>query len=174
MNIRTNVIRIIENGGIGVIPTDTVYGLVGSASSKKAVRRIYGVRKRQKNKPLIILVGSLGDLKKFGTKVSGKHLKILEALWPGPVSVILPVKNRKFSYLHRGTNAIAFRLPADKRLRNLLKKTGPLVAPSANLAGQPPAKTIAEARRYFGARVDFYIGGGKCAGIPSTLVEIKR
>ncbi len=166
--------EIIKKSGIGVMPTDTVYGLVGSAFSKKAVERIYRARRRERSKPFIVLISSLNDLKKFGVKFTPRLTSFLSKIWPGSVSVILPCPNKKFFYLHCGTKTIAFRLPKDRGLRNFLRKTGPLVAPSANLAGKPPAKTIAEAKRYFGKQVDFYIDGGRRAGAPSTLVEIKR
>ncbi len=183
LSVRTEeIIKILKKGGIGVMPTDTVYGLVGSAFSKKAVRRIYRVRRREKNKPVIVLVSSVEDLKKFGVKVNREHLKILRTLWlapsrvegAGPVSVILPVKGKKFYYIHRGTETIAFRLPAERRLRNFLKKTGPLVAPSANVAGKPPAANVAQAKKYFGDRVDFYLDGGKKSGSPSSVVALIR
>ncbi|HXF43935.1 MAG TPA: L-threonylcarbamoyladenylate synthase [Candidatus Paceibacterota bacterium] len=176
------IIKILRNGGIGVIPTDTIYGLVGSALSRRAVERIYRLRKRDRRKPFIVLIGSLADLGKFGVKVNERHLKLLKTLWPvrqvqgkpGPVSVILPCPNRKFFYLHRGTKSIAFRLPNDRKLTSLIRNTGPLVAPSANFSGKPPAKTVVEAKRYFGNKVDFYLDGGRLAGAPSTLVEVKR
>jgi len=129
-----NIAEILKSGGIGVMPTDTIYGLVGSALSKKTVLRIYKVRQRDLRKPFIVLIGSLGDLKKFGVKLNPRHLAFLRKIWPGPVSVILPCTGREFYYLHRGTRSLAFRLPKDKGLINLLKKTGPLVAPSANIA----------------------------------------
>ncbi|MFH0712901.1 MAG: L-threonylcarbamoyladenylate synthase [Candidatus Jorgensenbacteria bacterium] len=176
------IAKILEKGGIGVMPTDTLYGLVGLALSRPAVERIYLVRKREKNKPFIVLIASPYDLKKFGVKASQEHLKILKALWftpsrvkgTGPVSVILPCESKKFSYLHRGKNSIAFRLPKSKRLRELLKKTGPLIAPSANPSGKSPAKTIAEAKKYFGPKVDFYLDGGKRNKKPSSIVALIR
>src|SRR3989344_8774132 len=181
MGIR-DIVKIIKNGGIGVMPTDTIYGLVGSALSRKAVERIYKLRERDRKKPFIVLISYLRDLKKFGIKISKSHLKILKTLWfppsgvggPGPTSIILTCLSKKFSYLHRGTKTIAFRLPKDKQLRNFLKKSGPLVAPSANPAAKPPAKTIKEARMYFGDKIDFYVDGGKIVNEPSVLVEIKR
>ena len=80
----------------------------------------------------------------------------------------------KFRYLHRGKNAVAFRLPADVALRRFLKKTGPLIAPSANFESEPPAKTIKETQKYFGDKIDFYIDGGKLKSKPSTLISIKN
>lgn len=167
-------INVLKNGGVGVLPTDTLYGLVGSAFSKKAVARLYALKKRNPKKPFVVLIAAVSDLKRFGVAVPGRHEDFLRRVWPGPVSVILPCKRNSFQYLHRGSGAIAFRLPKSVRLRRLIQKTGPLVAPSANPEGKEPARTIREARAYFGARVDFYLDGGALFGEPSTLVKILR
>ncbi len=156
------------------MPTDTLYGLVGSAFNENTVARIYKLRKRNLRKPMIILIGSLADLKLFNLRITRGTKKILREIWPGKVSVILPCENKKFSYLHRGTKKLAFRLPAKRFLIALLRRTGPLVAPSANLEGKPPAKSIKEAKKYFGNKVDFYLDGGKINFAPSTLIELKN
>lgn len=168
------IIGCLKNGGVGLLATDTLYGLVGSAFSPIAVEKIYRLKKRASKKPLIVLISDWQDLEKFGVEVSGTDKKILEKYWPGPVSVILPTTVDYFTYLHRGTQTIAFRWPKDKRLLKILKETGPLVAPSANPEGLPPATTIAEAKKYFGDQVSFYQDGGTLAGVPSTLIKIQK
>lgn len=156
------------------MPTDTIYGIVGSALNARAVRRIYRVRRRNARKPLIVLIGRTEDLDAFGVKLGPRERELLGHWWPGKVSVILPVRSNRFSYLHRGTRKLAFRLPRSVWLRNLLKKTGPLVAPSANPEGESPARTIGEAKRYFGERADFYQSAGRVlASLPSTLIEMR-
>lgn len=166
--------KILIDGGIGILPTDTIYGLVSSALAEKTVRRIYKLRKRNFRKPMIILISSLNDLSIFGIKVNKKLKKILLRFWPGKVSIILPCPSKKFFYLHRGVKTLAFRFPKNKNLIKLLKKTGPLVAPSANFEGSPPAKDIKEAKKYFGGQVDFYVDKGKMVSLPSTLISIKN
>ena len=156
------------------MPTDTIYGLVGSALSRKTVERIYVARQRKPEKPFIVLIGSMGDLKLFKIKLDNFSKRVLNRVWPGKVSVILPCRAKNFSYLHRGTQTLAFRLPDKTWLRNLLKKTGPLVAPSANPEGLVPAKNIKEAKKYFGKKVDFYAGGKRPDKLPSTLIQIKN
>jgi L-threonylcarbamoyladenylate synthase len=153
------------------VPTDTIYGIVGSAFKKKTVERIYRLRRRNPRKPMIVLVSRAAELQEFGVRLAPRERRILEKLWPGRVSVIVPCGGRKFSYLHRGTKSIAFRVPAKKALRALLRKTGPLVAPSANWEGYPPARTVAEARRYFGNRVSAY-RSGYTSKTPSTVVRL--
>jgi len=174
----SEAIKILKSGGIGVIPTDTIYGIVCSALSKKAVDKVYRLRKRSLDKPVIVLIGSPRDLKKFSITLNAISYKLLTRLWPGPISVILKLSDKrqetrdKFKYLHRGKKAIAFRVPVAPTLRRFLNKTGPLIAPSANFEGRQPAKTIKEAQKSFGDRVDFYIDGGKLKSKPSTVVSI--
>ncbi|MFA5926497.1 MAG: L-threonylcarbamoyladenylate synthase [Parcubacteria group bacterium] len=169
-----NISKLIRCNGIGVIPTDTIYGVAASALSKKTVSRAYKILKRNPKKPFIILIGSIKDLAIFGVKIDKSTENILKKLWPGKVSVILPIKAKKFEYLHREAKTLAFRLPKKKTLISLLKKTGPLISTSANPQGKKPAQSILEAKKYFGDQIDFYIRGGKMISLPSTLVEIKR
>lgn len=173
IEIRKIITPILKLGGIGVLPTDTLYGVVGSAFDKKAVERIYTLRKRDLHKPMIVLISAFSELKMFDITLNTAQKKVLGNFWPGKVSVVLDCKGKKFQHLHRGKNTLAFRFPADEELIKLLKKTGPLVAPSANLAGEKPATNYLEARRYFGEEVDFYVDGGKLKSKSSTLVEIK-
>ncbi len=169
-----SIVKILINGGIGVLPTDTLYGLVGQALSKRAVSRIYKLKKRNPRKPMLILIGSIKDLNLFKIKFSKKRQNLLLKFWPGRVSIILSCSPKKFSYLHRGIKTLAFRLPKKLSLIRLLRRTGPLVAPSANPERLKPAKTIKEAKKYFGDKVDFYFSQGKLISLPSTLIAIKN
>lgn len=166
------VIKILSGGGVGVLLTDTLYGIVGRALDKKVVERIYRMKDRNSKKPLIVLISSVNDLKLFGIAVDEDLRKKLNKLWPGAVSIILPCKLMKFEYIHRGTKSIAFRLPKKQSLIKILKRTGPLVAPSANPEGAPPAKNLKEAKEYFGDGADFYRGGGTPRKTPSTIVRM--
>ncbi len=169
MSLEKNI-KIIHNGGIGVFPTDTLYGIVGSAFSKTAVERIYKVKGRHKQKPFIILISSINDIKKFGIVLNKTQKEFLNDVWPGPVSVIVPCTTKKFEYLHRDKKSLAFRLPKKKRVVDFVAKTGPLVAPSANPQGMIPAHTIMDAKDYFGSEVDFYVGGGVLDNAPSKII----
>ena len=169
-----NIVNMLISGGVGVIPTDTIYGLVGRAEATSAVEKIYRIRKRNMHKPCIILISSYEDLKKFNIELSPEMRLFAEArrLWPGKVSIVFPSADPRFEYLTRGTNSLAFRMPDIPELRNLLAQTGPLVAPSANREGDPPADTADSARRYFKESVEFYVDGGELHSLPSTLIQI--
>lgn len=191
-NSLNNIIKVLKMGGVGVLPTDTIYGLVGSALSKKVVDKIYKIKQRKTSSPLIVLISSIKDLKKFGIKINKKQKVVLEKYWPGKVSIILPCTSSKFNYLHRGTKTLAVRFPAKKSLLKILKKAGPLVAPSANPEGLKPSENILQAKTYFspvrnpegsqgdfvsngvGSSVDFYLAGGTLKSKPSTLIKIDK
>ena len=166
------LVPILIKGAVGILPTDTLYGMVGSALNKKTVERIYAIRKRDTDKPLIVLISAIKDLEKFGIKINAAKQKKIKEIWPGKVSIVFPCLQKKYAYIHRGSNTIAFRFPSDKNLQRLLKKTGPLVAPSANPSGGKPAATYIEAEKYFKNKVDFYVDAGKLSSKPSTLIEI--
>lgn len=165
------VIQFLSSGKIGILPTDTIYGILGSALKPETVEKIYTLRKRSINKPMIILISSINDLERFNIKLTKFQKNFLDQNWPNPLSVVLPCYDRKFEYLHRGTNSLAFRIPKDKNLLEILKKAGPLVAPSANLEGEKPARNTDEARKYFREDVDFYYDKGVVFSNPSTLIE---
>lgn len=170
----TQAAPLIKAGKVGVIPTDTIYGLVANALIPDAVARVYRLKEREPGKPCIVLIPDVSELKRFGISLSARDRAALSRVWPGAVSVILPCAEERFSYLHRGTKTLSFRSPADGWLKEFLKASGPLVAPSANPEGAPPARDVNEAKRYFGNRVDFYVDGGTRDGQPSTLVRYEE
>lgn len=168
------IVQILSTGGVGVMPTDTIYGVVGKALDPSVVRKIYKIRKRKPQKPFIVLIGSIAQLKLFGINLDVLSKKVIKQYWPGATSIILPCSQKKLVYLHRDTKTLAFRLPKDEELRKFLKETGPLVAPSANTEGKPFARTIKEAQNYFGNKVDFYLDAGRISRKPSALFSLKE
>ena len=169
-----NLISILKKGGVAVTPTDTIYGIVGQAQNVATVHRIYNLKKRDPEKPCIILIGDTSALLEFSITLSKEQEKKLLEFWPGPVSIIFDCEDESFSYLHRGTKTLAFRLPALIDLQNLITKTGSLIAPSANPEGLPPATNTEEARKYFGDSVDLYLDGGKIMSKPSKVIKLHK
>ncbi|HVX48124.1 MAG TPA: L-threonylcarbamoyladenylate synthase [Candidatus Saccharimonadales bacterium] len=158
------------DGAVGVIPTDTVYGLVARVADKQAVERLYKAKSRE-NKPGTLIAADLDQLEDLGLK--HRYLKAVEDFWPGAISVIIPCADPALAYLHRGKMSLAVRIPDNKKLRDFLQATGPLLTSSANHPGEPPATNIAEAKEYFGDTVDFYVDGGDLSDHqPSTIIRI--
>lgn len=148
------LIQILQNGGVAVMPTDTIYGIMGLALNKKTVERISKIKKRSPEKPFINLIGDWSETKKFG--IDASQYKIPENAEPT-------------TYIIEG---ISFRIPNVPELRDLLLKTGPLIAPSANPEGLPPAENILEAKEYFGDSVDLYVDGGEISGKASRIIKL--
>jgi L-threonylcarbamoyladenylate synthase len=169
-----NLIKVLIKNGIVIMPTDTIYGLVGKALEKSTVERIYNIKKRNPDKPCIILINNIKELEKFSIIPSREQREAIIKYWPGPVSIVLDCLNDKFIYLHRGTKTLSFRLPYSESLRNLLMKTGPLIAPSANPENFPPAKNVEEAKKYFGDSIDLYVDGGELKNKASKLIKLNN
>lgn len=158
-------------GKIGVIPTDTQYGIVASALNPEAVERVYAARRRDLDKPCIVLVASFDSLLELDG-LDRNTILMAEKYWPGKVSVDVSCVKSKFPYLHRGTGRLAVRIPDYPELRTLLEATGPIIAPSANLQNEQPAETMDQAQSYFGDSVDFYVNVGALINRkPSTIIS---
>jgi L-threonylcarbamoyladenylate synthase len=163
------LIELLSSGAVGVIPTDTVYGLVCSAADQDAVTRLYALKSREK-KPGTVIAASIDQLVELG--IPRRYLTAVEHYWPNPVSVIIPT-TPELKYLDHGLMSLPVRIPANKELCKLLEQTGPLQTTSANQPGKPPANTVKEAKTYFGDKVDFYVDGGDLSGRPpSTIIRV--
>lgn len=166
---RSAVIEALCSGKIGILATDTVYGLVCRAQDELAGTRLYAAKHRH-HKPGTVIAASLEQLTELGLKRA--YLKAAEEFWPNPISVIVPC-GEALAYLHIGKRSLAVRVPASVELRELLEQTGPLLTTSANLPGSPVATTVQEAAEYFGDTVDFYVDSGEVSDYqPSTVIQI--
>ena len=162
--------KTLLRGGIAIMLTDTIYGIVGRADNEATVERIYEAKQRTPSKSPIVLIGDISQMFDAYSDDIARHFA---EYWPGSNSLILPSTHAP-EWITRGNNSVAYRLPGDENLRALLRVTGPLIAPSANPEGEPPATTIAEAKAYFGDTVDHYEDGGHCAtAAPSSLYDMR-
>lgn len=158
---------VLADGAIGIIPTDTVYGLVGCAANRKAVERLYTIKKRVRQ-PGTTIAAAVEDLANLGFPYSA--LQAAKPHWPAPLSVEMPTDTIA-DYLKVNQPVMAARIPDHSELTKLLTKTGPLMTTSANAPGQPTATNIKTAMQYFGDSVDFYVDAGELGERPpSTIV----
>lgn len=160
---------LLRQGDIGVMPTDTLYGLVVAADDQEAVARLYRLKKRER-KPGTVIAADIEQLVLLGLKA--RYIKPVALYWPNPLSILIPC-GPELSYLHQGVGSLAVRIPREKELISLTKQTGPLLTTSANPPGKPPANTMQEAVSYFGDDVDFYVDSGDLSGRPpSTVIRV--
>lgn len=167
------LLKTLKSGGCAVMPTDTIYGVVCDALNEGAVKNLYELKKRNPDKPYIVLLGGINAIEdNFYIKLSEEQKDFFGQSFKKPTSIIVDCDEGKFEYLHRGTKSLAFRIPQNPFLKEFLNKSGPLVAPSANTEGGIPSRTIDEAKDYFGDKVDFYLDGGRLESSPSCIVRL--
>ena len=157
------------------IPTETVYGLAANAYSNIAVKKIFKLKKRPKNNPLIVHYKDINSLKK-DCLINNNFVKLYKKFSPGPITYILKLKkNPKISkYVTNNTKNLAVRFPKHKILKELLKLLDyPLAAPSANIATRVSAVTASDVKEEFGNKVKYVLDGGKSSiGIESTIISL--
>lgn len=161
---------LFKSGKVGIIPTDTIYGLAASAADPQAVTRLYALKHRER-KPGTVIAASAQQLIELG--VPAETVQAVSSLWPNPLSIDMLVGGN-LGHLDQGTGHCAFRVVADEEVRAMLAMTGPLLTSSANDPGQPPAENLAQGQDYFGDEVDFYVDGGNRSGrLPSTVARYR-
>jgi len=163
------VVRLLKQGGVGFMPSDTIYGLSGRALDKQPVNKLHALKDRQTHKPFIILISDLKMLDLLS--IAREEVRAVKKYWPGPVTLICLAPSSP-AWLHQGLGTLAVRMPANQNLLNLINQVGPLISTSANLHGQSPASDMAKAQAIFGDKLDFYVDMGEIDGPPSTIVKL--
>lgn len=163
--------RLLKDGGVGFMPADTMYGLSAAALNRKAVERLYTLKRRRADSPFIILFSDIKMLNKLS--ISGDQVSEAKKYWPGSLSFICETPTAP-RWLHKGLNSLAVRMPDHPQLLDLIERVGPIISTSANPAGQRPATNIQEAQSYFGDSLDFYVDAGDISGVPSTIARLKN
>jgi L-threonylcarbamoyladenylate synthase len=160
------LVSLIRQGAVGIIPTDTVYGLVAQASNDQAVRKLYATKSRELPPGTMIgaTIESFADL-----GFDHAQLTQVARYWPAGLSVVLDATNIP-AYLKQNREALPVRIPNAANLTSLLSQTGPLMTTSANAPKQPTSTSIQMAVDYFGDEVDFYVDGGDLSGRPPSTI----
>ncbi len=164
--------EVIKRGGLVAFPTETVYGLGANALDEKAVSKIFEAKGRPQDNPLIVHVADF-DISKYVTYIPQKAKLLMEAFWPGPITIIMPKSDIIPDRVTAGLKCVGMRMPSNKVARKLieLSKT-PIAAPSANLSGKPSPTTIGHCIDDLMGKVDMIIGGDRCiVGVESTVVD---
>lgn len=151
------------HGGIVAIPTETVYGLAVDAANKAALRRLYDIKQREKEKPCTIQIADTSYLNSYIEKIPVKLSEILNKFWPGPLTVILNGKKGK----------VGLRIPDNIAALAVLKESAiPLAVTSANISGEKPERSAKDVFKFFDGKIDIVVDDGKvCAGVVSTVLD---
>lgn len=163
---------LLKNNEVIAIPTETVYGLAACIYNEKALKHIFELKGRPSNNPLIVHIHSIDQLKELTTELPPEALKLAEAFWPGPLSLVLPKSKQVNSIISAGLDTVAIRMPKHPVTLTLLKAVGcPLAAPSANPFTRISPTTSHHVFKFFNGRIPAVLEGGSCeVGLESTIV----
>ena len=174
----TSAARILETGGVVAFPTETVYGLGADITNESAVRKIYEIKQRPANHPLIVHIGDIALLEHWAQEIPQSAWILAEHFWPGPLTLILQRKNNVPDYITGGQDTVGIRIPAHPVALALLNAMGPnkaLAAPSANLYGKISPTLATHVRAVLNEKVDMILDGGACkVGLESTIVSFNQ
>ncbi len=165
---------LLRRGEVVAFPTETVYGLGASIFHEAAIQKLFSVKRRPPDNPLIAHISSLSDLEKIAKTIPKEVYLLAEAFWPGPLSILLEARDEVPLIARAGLPTIAVRMPAHPAALMLIEQTGePIVAPSANLSGRPSSTTIGHVKEDFELQIAAAIDGGPCRhGLESTVLDV--
>jgi L-threonylcarbamoyladenylate synthase len=164
---------ILRNGGTVAFPTETVYGLGANALSEEAVRGIFEAKQRPDWDPLIVHVSNEAALYSVAAVISQRDRALMEAFWPGPLTLLLPRKSSIPAVVTAGRPKVGVRMPADRVARHLIERSGlPIAAPSANSFGRTSPTTAQHVLEDLDGRIDAILDGGPTMlGLESTVID---
>lgn len=164
---------IIKNGGTVVFPTETVYGLGANALDPKAAEEILKAKGRPRDNPLIVHFCDR-NIGPYVKKIPKDALKLMDAFWPGPLTIILEKSSLIPGVVTAGLDSVAIRMPSNTIAHELIKLSGvPIAAPSANISGKPSPTDVTHVINDMMGRVDVILGGGRTdVGLESTVVDM--
>ena len=166
-------VAALQRGELVVLPTDTVYGVAADAFSPAAVERLLAAKGRGRDMPVPVLVGDARGLHGLAADVTEQMQALVDAHWPGPLTIIVPAAPSLAWDLGETRGTVAVRMPKHPVALDVLSSTGPLAVSSANRTGHPPPATADEAERQLGAAVTVYLEAGSSGdAVASTIVDL--
>jgi L-threonylcarbamoyladenylate synthase len=166
-------ITAVQQGGLVVLPTDTVYGVGADAFTPSAVSALLAAKGRGRNMPPPVLVGSVRAASALTESLGAFGQDLIDEFWPGPLTLVFRATSTLKWDLGDTLGTVAVRMPLHPVALDLLRKTGPLAVSSANTHALPAATTAGEAQSQLGSAVSVYLDGGPCPGnVPSTILDL--
>lgn len=163
---------ILENGGAVVLPTETVYGLFAQALNENAVNRVYQLKQRPRDKAMNLNVSNLNDIYFFSQNPPFFLEKLYNRFMPGPLTIILKANDNVPFWVNSGLDTVGFRLPKHEKTLRLIRETGPLIGPSANVSGQESGKEFAKLLSQFSEKLEGIADDQALTGIDSTILDL--
>ncbi len=168
--------EILKNDGLVAFPTETVYGLGANALKEDASKKIYEAKGRPSDNPLIVHIADTKDVYELASVVPEKAVMLMEAFWPGPLTIILPKKDIVPDGTTGGLNTVAIRMPSHPMALELIRESGLYIAaPSANTSGRPSPTTAEHVAEDMKDKIEMILDGGPVGiGIESTIIDLTQ
>jgi L-threonylcarbamoyladenylate synthase len=165
---------VIEAGGVVAYPTDTFYGLGVDPRNPRAVKKVFAIKERKADQPILLLLHDRIDVSEWASEVTPSALQLMARFWPGPLTLVFRAARHVLPELTAGTGTIGLRVPGNDVTRTLLGSVGnSLTGTSANRSGRPSPRTANEVLQELGDSIDLILDGGPAAeGRPSTVVDV--
>jgi len=167
---------VIDTGGIVCFPTDTVYGFAASIYCRQAIERLRKLKRRSRSEPFVVIASDMDIVEEMAEVVTARHRRVIEAHWPGPLTIVFRASPMVPDYLIGPDGTVALRIPDDVLTQSILRACGmPLAAPSANVRGQRPAVRPEDVLREFDGKFEMLLDGGRIdSPEPSTIVLVNQ
>jgi L-threonylcarbamoyladenylate synthase len=165
--------QILKGGGVVAFPTETVYGLGASADKPTAIAKVFDLKGRPSDNPLIVHVSTYGMLLQYAADIPAESRILMQKFWPGPLTLIFEKKSQVLDMITAGLSSVAIRMPDHLMALSLIDLTGPLVAPSANKSGKPSPTRASHVTEDFGRTVPILDGGDCVVGLESTVLDVR-
>ncbi len=172
--IAVQAAAILAQGGLVVLPTDTVYGLAANANLESALRRVFAIKERPGDNPLPILLADADDITRAAIEIPALAHELAAHFWPGPLTIVLRKSSSISNLVTAGQPTVGLRVPDHSLARSVLRYCDfPVAVTSANLSGEPAATTPEQVCATLSEQVDLLIDDGPCAGgAPSTVLDL--
>lgn len=165
--------KIINDGNLAIVPTDTVYGIIGDATNERAIKKVYNIKKRKYSKPLIIMVSSLDMLYEYTKDINEKEKELINKFWPGKLTILLPKNDKVSNLITAGGPLVGVRYANNKPLNDLMNLINkPLISTSANLADEKTITSIDMLEEDIINNVAYIYDTGKIENASSTIVRV--
>lgn len=166
-------VSFLKEGIPIAFPTETVYGLGAPVFDRQAIEKVFSIKGRPSDNPLIVHVSSISQLEELAQNIPPIFFELAEKYWPGPLTLVVEKSPLVPDIVSAGLFSVAIRMPSDPIARRLIEKTGPLVAPSANLSGRPSPTSAEDVLEDLNGKIPLIIDGGRCScGIESTVLSL--
>lgn len=171
--MENDIINTLKDGKLVIMPTDTIYGIIGDATNEDVINKVYEVKERPHDKPLLILVSNFSMLHELVTEIPKETEKIIKKFWPGPLTILFKKSSKVSDTLTANSSLVAIRMPNDKRLLNIMNHLNrPLISTSANISSHNAITNPNQLEEKMKEKIDLIVDEGTVNNEASTLITI--